>query len=384
MKMNKILAIAFAAIMPLAFTACDSNDPFDRHDGWNGGDGGGGGSQYTDPYQQSLTQTERNLVGSYVTDDPKQLVYLVLNENRTGSYDNGTNAQSFKWYVHNDLIITLYDDTKKEASHEFYYSHNHLYVDGAPYVLNTQTDNLNQYEKKLVGSYVSDDNASSVFYLTLYSDRTGFRKIAKNGQSDEMAFTWSATSNTICVKSSNGVEYLAYSFTSDHLYVDNISLVADNSQQSTSALVAQWQGSLASAYYSNVWGVTTGNLATVLEFTADGKGTQLDYDTSSPRDNFAFSTFTWTEANGTITMKYLENETLTTATTSNYALTRDKFSGQLTYTGHGAYSFSLASTSGFDWTPYLNMLQTRAAATFLRQLSQEGATPKQSGTFARK
>lgn len=382
MKKNKILAIAFAAIMPLAFTACDNNDPFDRHDGWNGGGGGDGGSQYVDPYQQSLTQTERNLVGSYVTDDPKQPVYLVLNENRTGSYDNGTNAQSFKWYVYEDKIITLYDDTKKEESHEFYYSHNHLYVDGAPYVLNSQTDDLNQYEKKLVGSYVSDDNASSVFYLTLYSDRTGYRKIVENGTTDEMSFTWSATSNTICIKS-NKEENLAYSFTSDHLYIDNISLVANNDQQNTSVLVSQWQGTLASTYYSNVWGVTTGNLATVFEFAADGKGAQLDYDTNSPKENYAFSMFTWTEANGTITINYQDN-IITTATTSNYALTRDKFSGQLTYTGYGAYSFSLASTSGFNWTPYLNMLQTRAAATFLRQLSQEATTAKLSGTFARK
>ncbi len=298
--MKKLFAMAFAAIMPMLFTACDDDKPFDRHD------------------------------------------WYEWDEGNRGDGDGGR--------------------------------------DGG------QSSELNQYEKKLVGSYVSDDDPTSVFYLVLNNDRTGSNKSVNDGNTKEASFTWRATSSKLYVTfdGENKVYTMDYSFTSDHLYVDNIPLVANNGQQqSTEPLVGQWQGSHASTYYTEVWAVSGSTFGTICEFTDDGQGVQLDYDKESPRENYAYSPFTWTKQNNKITMTYVSNDVLTTATTDNYALTDKEFTGKMTYKGFGAYSFSLATTSGFDWSAYQSTAQAKTTRAFMQQLRQSNAKPMRCGTFAK-
>jgi hypothetical protein len=154
-------------------------------------------------------------------------------------------------------------------------------------------------------------------------------------------------------------------------------------QQSTEPLVGQWQGSHASTYYTEVWAVSGSTFGTICEFTDDGQGVQLDYDKESPRENYAYSPFTWTKQTGKITMTYVSNDVLTTATTDNYALTDKEFTGKMTYKGFGAYSFSLATTSGFDWSAYQSTAQAKTTRAFMQQLRQSNAKPMRCGTFAK-
>ena len=57
---------------------------------------------------------------------------------------------------------------------DYYPQHPGWVDDGGNGGGNHFTGPLNQYEKALVGDYISDDKPESPFYLTLNSDRTGY------------------------------------------------------------------------------------------------------------------------------------------------------------------------------------------------------------------
>ena len=81
---------------------------------------------------------------------------------------------------------------------------------------------LNEYEKNLVGSYVSDDDPSKPFYLVLRDDRTGSFKSVNNGQTTGDDFTWRANSKrlTVVYKSDGSKGEMEYYYADNHLYVD--------------------------------------------------------------------------------------------------------------------------------------------------------------------
>lgn len=155
----------------------------------------------------------------------------------------------------------------------------------------------------------------------------------------------------------------------------------DNPDDRYNPLVSQWQGSIAADYYADVWGVTEGTLATICEFTDDGYGAQLDYDTASPLGSYAYSPFTWTQTTDAITVTYQSDGEMSAARISDYALTSASFTGSLAY-GGSRYAFNFAAVEGFDWSPYISPSYSEAK-TRLSELRSAGAGPVRCGAFAR-
>lgn len=245
---------------------------------------------------------------------------------------------------------------------------------------------LNQYEQKLVGSYVSDDDPSSVFYLVLDKDRTGYFKVVTGGQTSGDEFRWSATGNklTVVYKSDNERVSMDYYYRDNHLYVDGIPLVVNDGstpEGSDSPLVGQWQGSI-DGYYQALLGQQDGNYATVCEFAANGEGAQLDYNIYSPKTDFAYNPFTWTESGGVIVINYVEGSVLPRGIVSDYALSATRFTGRILY-GATSFGFAYDATSGFDWSYYINGGSVSAAKSRMKMLRKAKTGALRSGSFAR-
>lgn len=244
---------------------------------------------------------------------------------------------------------------------------------------------LNQYEKGLVGSYISDDDPDQPFYLVLRNDRTGYFKSVSGGQTTGDEFTWSATSTKLAViyKSDGSRAVMDYYYSNNHLYVDGIPLVANNTDvpgTTQSPLVGQWEGKI-NGFYSALYAVSDDSCATVCEFASNGDGTQLDYNIYKPKTDFAYTPFTWSVADGVIVLTYVENA-LPKAIISDYALSATRFSGTVAYDRQW-FGFAYTATEGFDWTPYANG-GTRAAAGSRMSMSRHlGGQPVRLGSFAR-
>ena len=72
---------------------------------------------------------------------------------------------------------------------------------------------------------------------------------------------------------------------------------------------SDWQGKITE-YYQNRWGINGSEYSTVMGFESkdyhytSGRGYELDYKTSSPKENYAFCTFKWFIVDGDITIIY--------------------------------------------------------------------------------
>ena len=256
---------------------------------------------------------------------------------------------------------------------------------------------LNSYEQALVGSYVSDDDPQSLFYLVLYRNHTGNYKSVKNGTTTGDSFTWSATQNTLRVTydSSKQTSDMNYYTRDNHLYVDGIPLVTNNGQQpaaSTAVYVGQWQGVL-SGYYKDAWNLSGGSYATVIEFTSTGAGCQLDYDVTAPAKNYAYNPFTWKENGKTVSITYASDSQLPDATMTDYGKSGNFLQGKLTYVANVqgqektfAYQFSFVALKYFDWSQYgaSSSSKTRSVAglSFSMSRAMSDGKVKTAGAFA--
>lgn len=245
---------------------------------------------------------------------------------------------------------------------------------------------LNEYEQRLVGSYVSDDDPSNPFSLVLYDDRTGYYLSVSDGMTTGDDFTWSATSSTLAVVygSDGSRAVMDYYYSDDgHLYVDGIPLVvnADGTpSDSVSGIVGQWKGTI-SGYYSAMFGIADDSCATICEFAANGEGTQLDFMVSTPLADYAYSPFTWSETGGVIVVNYVD-DALPRAIYSDYALSDTGFTGTVIY-GAQSFGFAYDATSGFDWTPYITGEGLQEAKSRIRRLPRATPAAVRCGAFAR-
>lgn len=261
---------------------------------------------------------------------------------------------------------------------DYYYGHG-WQGGGAP------SGELNQYERDLVGSYVSDNDPSNPFYLVLNSDRSGSYSYVSDGTTKGEDFTWGATSNTLTVvyRSDGYRDEMGYYYADGHLYVDGIPLVVNTGQvpgDSDNPLVGQWEGKI-NGFYAAMYGLAEDSCATVCEFAANGEGTQLDYNTYKPKTDYAYSPFTWTQADGVIVVTYVDNA-LPRAVFTDYALSSTRFSGSVLYDKQ-LFGFAYTATSGFDWSPYITGSGVAAAKTRLSELRRAKSGPVRSGGFAR-
>lgn len=267
---------------------------------------------------------------------------------------------------------------------DYYYGHPG-WVDGDHDGDDRPGNGLNQYEKALVGSYVSDDDPTQPFYLVLNNDRTGSYKSVGGGQTKGESFTWCANDRklTVTFDSDGAVEDMEYYYANNHLYVDGIPLVPNDGntgQPETTAIVGQWQGKI-NGYYEAVWGQANGDFQSVLEFTADGSGCQLDYNPYTPKTDFAYTPFTWMQTADAVTIAYQSDSQLSAVRISEYALTSAKFSGTLAY-GAQTFTFSFDKVTGFDWSPYRGM-KTRAGLGRMKAARTAKSGIVRRGVFAK-
>ncbi|MBQ3754190.1 MAG: hypothetical protein II864_11735 [Prevotella sp.] len=172
-----------------------------------------------------------------------------------------------------------------------------------------------------------------------------------------------------------------------------------------------WQGYVG-AYYSNRWGLSGSEYATVMRFTSkgeyytSGRGEELDYDTRSPRNDYAYCTFKWFIVDGEITLIY-DDDKWSPIYIIDYSLTSNRFRGYIrdyssrriqfdfessSYGDWGYYSSRRGSYGGFSHQQYYHSRETTDAARtdFIdrseeaRQVSGESeAVSVASGSFAR-
>lgn len=270
------------------------------------------------------------------------------------------------------LILVSCDDDD-----DYYYEH--------PEWADNDNGALNEYERQLVGSYVSDDDPANPFYLVLRDNRTGEFKSVSGGQTTGETFTWSATRQKLTVRYDSDGQYadMEYYYENNHLYVDGIPLVVNNGSMPDvtvqTPLVGQWQGTIT-GYYSDVWGLEEDDCMTVCEFMGDGYGCQLDYDRYAPKENFAYTPFTWVQTNDVITVTYQTDSKLSAARISNYALTSKEFTGTIAY-GDKSYKFGFESVNGFNWSPYQGDA-TAKPSTGMRMMRMAHKGLQRVGKFA--
>lgn len=249
-----------------------------------------------------------------------------------------------------------------------------------------QGDGLNQYEKQLVGSYVSDDDPDKVVYLVLKNDRSGLIKNAAGGQVTGDEFTWSATSSQLTVVYVGESERypMDYSFRNNHLYVDGISFVINSGDipaDVSSPIVGQWEGTI-NGFYESVYGVPAGTYATACEFAANGNGVQLDYDIYNPKKNYAYTPFTWAIANDVLVIKYDVGSGLPNGIAADYVLSDKRFTGTMAY-GQLFFGFAFSKTSGWDWGQYQSGGKQTMAKKLWRMPAKTVTKAVRSGVFAR-
>lgn len=375
--MKNILVMIMLAIAPALFVACDNDDDRYYHDyPWDYG--------YNDrnnPYQQSLSQDERKLVGSFVSADGNAPIYFVLNSDRSGYYTSNGSRFEFKWVLQNG---TLYlKGTNKNETYSVRISGNILYLNNIPFV-NPMQSSLTDAENALVGNFITDDGKEPI-YLVINSDRTG----TYTTQGQTISFNWYVQNSVLyMIYSNNAVDTYTIKIQDNRLYLNDIPFVAYKEEAQT-PLVNQWEGTMDSAYYTDVYaGLTSkGKYSTICEFFANGTGIQLDYDVNSPKDNFSCVSFNWVINGQTISVSYASNTlNLKSASYDNYILTDTQFKGKVSLSGFTTYGFEYTKTSGFDWGSYLtrqSSLPTRngQSESLMLQMRNSKAKSVRKGSF---
>lgn len=117
-----------------------------------------------------------------------------------------------------------------------------------------------------------------------------------------------------------------------------------------------WQGYVG-AYYSNRWGLSGSEYATVMRFTSkgsyytSGRGEELDYDTRSPRYDYAYCTFKWFIVDGEITLIY-DDDKWSPIYIIDYSLSDSRFRGYIRDYSSRRIQFDFESGSYGDWGYY--------------------------------
>ena len=121
-------------------------------------------------------------------------------------------------------------------------------------------------------------------------------------------------------------------------------------------IAGDWQGYLG-AYYYDRWGLTGNTYETVSRFCANGNGVtsgrgyEVDYDTRSPFNDYAYCEFSWSIVNGVITLLYDDSMWYPVYIT-NYSLYRDYFAGYINDGTRRDIRFKLENVNFGYWDTY--------------------------------
>jgi hypothetical protein len=108
-----------------------------------------------------------------------------------------------------------------------------------------------------------------------------------------------------------------------------------------------WQGYIGT-YYSSRWSLSGNDYNTVMRFWSkgayytSGKGEELDYNTSSRYNNYAYCTFRWFIVDGDITLIY-DDDLWSPLYITRYTLTSERFRGQIIGYNNSNFQFDLYS-----------------------------------------
>ncbi len=117
-----------------------------------------------------------------------------------------------------------------------------------------------------------------------------------------------------------------------------------------------WQGYIGT-YYSDRWGLSGTEYATVMRFTSkgeyytSGRGEELDFDTRSPRQDYAYCTFKWFIVDGEITLIY-DDDKWTPIYIIDYSLTSSRFYGYIRDYSNRRIQFDFENSDYADWGYY--------------------------------
>ncbi len=119
-----------------------------------------------------------------------------------------------------------------------------------------------------------------------------------------------------------------------------------------------WQGFIG-AYYNDRWGISGSNYATVIRFESrsdyytSGRGYELNYNTNSPRYNYACSSFKWFIVDGEITLLY-DDDVWRPIYIIDYSLNSSHFRGLIFNGSSQRIKFEFQNTVYSDWDYYRN------------------------------
>lgn len=118
-----------------------------------------------------------------------------------------------------------------------------------------------------------------------------------------------------------------------------------------------WQGYVG-AYYQDRWGISGSEYATVMRFESkdafytSGRGYELDYNTRSPYNDYAYCTFKWFIVDGEITLIY-DDSMWQPIYIIDYSISSTRFRGYIYDGTNRRIQFSFENQGAFqDWGYY--------------------------------
>ncbi|MBQ9357678.1 MAG: hypothetical protein IJT98_10390 [Prevotella sp.] len=115
-----------------------------------------------------------------------------------------------------------------------------------------------------------------------------------------------------------------------------------------------WQGYVGN-YYQSRWGISGNQYSTVMRFWSkgsyytSGKGEEIDYNTYSRYQDYAYCTFRWFIVDGDITLIY-DDDIWSPLYITDYSLYSDRFRGYIQDVGSGRIAFDFYSNpEGSSW-----------------------------------
>ncbi len=119
---------------------------------------------------------------------------------------------------------------------------------------------------------------------------------------------------------------------------------------------ADWQG-YVDAYYVDRWGLNGSTYATVMQFSSSrdyytsGRGRELNYDTRSPRYDYAYCTFKWFIVDGEITLIY-DDDRWTPIYILDYNINSNHFYGYIRDYSNRRIQFDFENVAFNEWDTY--------------------------------
>jgi hypothetical protein len=117
-----------------------------------------------------------------------------------------------------------------------------------------------------------------------------------------------------------------------------------------------WQGTV-DAYYSDRWGLSGSTYATVMRFESkgswytSGRGYEVDYDTRSPYNDYAYCSFSWCIVNRDIYLIY-DDDAWSVLYILDYGLNDNAFWGDIRDSSKRRIHFDFTNSSFDGWGNY--------------------------------